>query len=113
MKTSKVVTAKAHQSIVRKSGAGLGGGVPGGFFSVFGGAACFFSDGDGTEPDFPGVGFDFSELMNYGTKLLVLNSKTDLAREEGAERQLIVPKLSSGTRFRSQVSGDIKYDAAV
>src|SRR5216117_2279682 len=108
MKTSKVVTANPHQSIARKSGAGRGGRVPVGFFSGFGGAACFFSEGDGTEPDFPGVGFGFSELMNYGIKLLVLNSKTDLGREEGAEREFIVPKLSRGTRFRSQVSGDIK-----
>jgi len=51
--------------------------------------------------------------MNHWIKLLVLNNRKESRLDEETERAFIVSKLSSGTRFRSQVSGDVKYEAAV
>jgi hypothetical protein len=85
----------------------------GGFFSEKLGAGCFFSGGGAGTAALAGDDFGFSRLMNHLIKLLVLNNKKESLLDEETEREFIVSKLSSGTRFRSQVSGDVKYDAAV
>jgi hypothetical protein len=97
------------RNIAAERGA-LGGG---GLFSETLGAGCFFSGGCAGTAALAGDGFGFSRLMNYWIKLLVLNNKKESLLDEETERAFIVSKLSSGTRFRSQVSGDVKYEAAV
>jgi hypothetical protein len=113
MKTRSVVTAKVHQSILRNSAAERGALGVGGFLSETPGAVCFFSGGCAGTAALACVGLGFSRLMNHWIKLLVLNNKKESLLDEETEREFIVSKLSSGTRFRSQVSGDVKYDAAV
>jgi hypothetical protein len=113
MKTRTAVTPKVHQSMLRNIAGERGAPGVGGFFSETLGAGCFFSSGAGGTAAFAGSGFGFSRLMNHWIKLLVLNDKKEVIPDEDAEREFIVAKLSRGTRFRSQVSGEVKYDAAV